>query len=72
MYKEKILQFIKTYGKATRKDIDDLLFEQMPNVLSEEQKKRRIKYLLIDCLSNKEHKIKSVRINSKAIGVLND
>lgn len=72
MYKEKILQFIKTYGKASRKDIDELLFEQMPNVLSEEQKKRRIKYLLIDCLSNKEHKIKSVRIDSKAYWVLNN
>lgn len=71
IYKEMILKYISTYGKATRKDIDELLLEQMPNVLSEEQKKRRIKYLLIDCLSVKEHRIKYVRIDSKSFWIMN-
>lgn len=71
MYKEKILQLIKAYGKATRKDINDLLLEQMPDVLSEEQKKRRIKYLLIECLSNKENKIKKVGNGANTYWILN-
>lgn len=58
MYKKMILEYISTYGKATRKEIDELLLEHMPSVLDEDQKKRRIKYLLVDCLSSKEHKIK--------------
>lgn len=71
MYKEKIIQFINTYGKATRKDIIDLLLDQMSDVLSDEQKKRRIKYLLIECLSNKEKKIKRMGKGKKAYWILN-
>ena len=58
MYKKMILEYISAYGKATRREIDELLLEHMPSVLDEDQKKRRIKYLLVDCLSAKEHKIK--------------
>ena len=59
MYKEKILQYIKTYGKATRKEINELLIDQMPDVLSLEEKERRVKYLLVECLSKKENKIET-------------
>ena len=59
MYKEKILQYIKTYGKATRKEINELLIDQMPDVLSLKEKERRVKYLLVECLSKKENKIET-------------
>lgn len=59
MYKEKILQYIKTYGKATKKEINELLIDQMPDVLTLGEKERRVKYLLVECLSKKENKIES-------------
>lgn len=59
MYKEKILQYIKTYGKATRKEINELLIDQMPDVLSLKEKERRVKYLLVECLAKKENKIET-------------
>ena len=34
------VQYIKTYGKATRKEINELLIEQMPDVWSLEEKER--------------------------------
>lgn len=46
LYKTKILQFISTYGKVTRKEIDQLLMDVLPNILNIKQKKRKIKYLL--------------------------
>lgn len=56
MYKQMIVELIKTYGKATRNEINDLLLDKMPEFLFKEKKKRRIKYLLIECLQNKEKK----------------
>lgn len=71
MYKQKILQLIETYGKATREEINDLLLDQMPDLLTNEQKKRRIKYLLIECLQNRENKIKNIGTPVKSIWTLN-
>jgi ATP-dependent DNA helicase RecG len=45
-FKELILSFLKEYEKASRRDIDNLLINKLPDVLSEEQKKNRIKTLL--------------------------
>ena len=70
MYKEKILQFIKTYGKATKREIEELLIEQMPDVLSLDEKKRRVKYLLVECLAKKENKIESIGTGRNAYWVL--
>jgi len=72
MYKQKIIQFIKKYEKATRKEINDLLFDQMPDILSEKEKKRKIKYLLIECLSQKEKKIKNIGTLMNSVWVLNN
>ena len=70
MYKEKILQFIKTYGKATKREIEELLIEQMPDVLSLDEKKRRVKYLLVECLAKKENKIESTGTGRNSYWVL--
>lgn len=72
MYKQMIIELIKTYGKATRKEINDLLLDKMPDFLSDEKKKRRIKYLLIECLQNKENKIKNIGTRVNSIWILNN
>lgn len=45
-YKQLILKFIKEYGSATRKDIDILLFDKLPAILGDLQKKNKIGNLL--------------------------
>lgn len=45
-YQDLILAFIKKYNSANRNDIDELLMDKLPEVLSEKQKKRKIKNLL--------------------------
>ncbi len=52
-YKEMILQYLRKYHKASREDIDVLLIDKLPDVLSESQKRDKIKNLL-QSLSKKD------------------
>ena len=45
-YKKMIIQFINKYGHASREDIDQLLMEKLSDVLSETQKRNKIKNFL--------------------------
>ena len=45
-YKNMIIEYVKTYGSATRKDVDLLLLGKLPDVLSDIQKKYKIGNLL--------------------------
>jgi ATP-dependent DNA helicase RecG len=45
-YKEMILEYIKTYGSATRRDIDLLVLDKLPQILSPQQKNKKISNLL--------------------------
>jgi ATP-dependent DNA helicase RecG len=45
-YQDMILELIRTHGPVTRNDIDSLLMDKLPEVLTEEQKRARIHYLL--------------------------
>lgn len=45
-YKQLIINFIKKYSVATRKDIDELLMDKLPNILDEVQKRKKISNLL--------------------------
>jgi len=45
-YRKMILDYIKTYGSATRKDIDLLVFDLLPQILSPNQKKDKIDNLI--------------------------
>ena len=45
-YKELIISFIKEFGKASRKEITDLLFDKLSDVMHEKQKIRKIENLL--------------------------
>lgn len=44
--KKIIIDYIKKFWKATRKDIEETLIEKLPDILSEQQKKDKIKNLL--------------------------
>jgi ATP-dependent DNA helicase RecG len=41
-----IIAFIKKYGSASRKDIDDLLLKKLSDVLGKKQKQNKISNLL--------------------------
>ncbi|MDD5090724.1 MAG: putative DNA binding domain-containing protein [Candidatus Wallbacteria bacterium] len=45
-YKKMIIEYIKKFKKASRKDIDLLLTDKLPEVISEKQKKNKITNLL--------------------------
>lgn len=45
-YRKMILDYIKTYGSATRKDIDLLVFDLLPQILAPNQKKDKIDNLI--------------------------
>lgn len=45
-YEKLILEFIDKYGAATRKDIDSLILNKLPDVLSGTQKKNKVMNLL--------------------------
>ena len=44
--KETVLSFLRQYGKATRKEIEDLLMDKFSDPLNEQQKRNRIRNLL--------------------------
>ena len=58
-YKQRVLDYIKKFGRVTREELHKLLMDQLPNVLNEEQKKRRIKYIVNEKLC-KKNKIKNI------------
>lgn len=45
-YKTLIIEYLKQYTKANRKEIDRLLWDKLPDSLSEVQKKNKIHNLL--------------------------
>ena len=57
-YKKMVIDFIKEYGSATRKEIDDLLISKLSDVLTEKQKMSKI-HNLISEMAKKERIIKN-------------
>jgi len=55
-YKNLIVEFLTKYQKATRMELDELLMDKLSNVLSEEQKRTKIRNILYE-MSKKEQKI---------------
>lgn len=45
-YKELIISFIYEFGKASRQEINDLLFDKLPEIMHDERKKRKIDNLI--------------------------
>lgn len=55
-YKKMIIHYITTYGKASKKEIDDLLLDILPSVLSPEQKLNKVRNIIYS-LSKKDELI---------------
>jgi ATP-dependent DNA helicase RecG len=55
-YKALIMEFISKYKEATRDDLDKLLLDKLSNVLTEEQKRTKIRNLLYE-MSKKDESI---------------
>ena len=45
-YKDLIVEYLKKYHKARRKDINDLLWDKLPDALSDTQKENKMRNLL--------------------------
>lgn len=45
-YKDLIIQYLRTYGKANKAKIRELLWDKLPDILTDAQKNRKINYLL--------------------------
>ena len=60
-------EYLEKYETATREEIDKLLFDYMPAFLPEKDKKRKIRYILIECLEKKEKKIENIGTKYKQV-----
>ncbi len=69
-YKKMVIDFIKEYGVATRKEIDDLLISKLSDVLTDRQKMVKI-HNLISEMSQKEKVIRNNGSKRKPQWVLN-
>ena len=45
-YKDLIVEYLKQYGKAKKKDIRELLWDKLPDTLSESQKEHKVSNML--------------------------
>ncbi len=63
-FKDLIVDYLKEYGKASKQDIEILLIDKLPQNLSEQQKRNKIRNLTSD-LSTKEKRITNRGTNRK-------
>ncbi|MCK4423050.1 MAG: hypothetical protein KAV18_03160 [Candidatus Omnitrophica bacterium] len=68
-YKKMVIELIKKFGSASRKDIDDLLWNKLSDMLTEKQKKIKISNLLSE-MANKDKTIKNKGSYTKSKWVL--
>ena len=60
-FRRLIVQFIEKFGSASRSEIDELLMGKLSDVLSEVQKKNKIKNLLYSLAKNRVIKLNEKR-----------
>lgn len=68
-YQDLIVEFIKKHGSASREEVDALILNKLPEVLSEDQKKRKINNLLTEMSRNLEI-IKNIGSDRKSKWIL--
>lgn len=71
-YKDLVLKYLKDFGSITKKDLDGLLMDKLPDSLNEEQKKRKIKYLVNENLARKEQVIINIGKSNNPVWTLKD
>lgn len=57
-YRKMIIDYLKTYKKATKKEIDELLLDILPSVLSQKQKENKVRNIIYS-LSKREEVIRN-------------
>jgi len=70
-YKELIKQHIKNHGATSRKEIDEILLEKLPEYLSPQQRKVKINNLLSEMVTNSSIKNTGSRKNPNWILIEN-
>lgn len=68
-YKSMILEFISKYGKASKKDIDNLIIDILPSVLSQKQKENKVRNIVYS-MSKKDKSIFNKETSRNPIWVL--
>jgi len=71
-YKDLVLKYIRDFGSITKKDLDNLLMDKLPDNLNIEQKKRKIKYLVNENLAKKEQLLKNIGKPNNPTWALNE
>ena len=66
-YKDLVLKYISNFGNITKKELNDLLMDKLPDSLNIEQKRRKIRYLVNDCLNGKEKILENKGTNRNPI-----
>ncbi|EDK35648.1 Hypothetical protein CKL_3658 [Clostridium kluyveri DSM 555] len=64
-YKDLVINYLNEYKSASRKEIDDLLMGKLPDILTDEQKYRKISKILNE-MSHKDKSIKNKSNSTKA------
>ena len=70
-YKTLIIEYLKQYSKANRKEINKLLWDKLPDSLSDDQKKHKV-HNLLTALKNKYIIEKDGENQRKANWILKD
>ncbi|HWP97155.1 MAG TPA: RNA-binding domain-containing protein [Syntrophomonadaceae bacterium] len=68
-YKNMIIEFLTKFGNANRRDIDKLLIDKLSDVLTDDQKRKKISNLLY-YMSRRDRTIKNIGSDHKSIWVL--
>lgn len=71
-YKDLVLKYIKDFGSITKKELDELLMSKLPDNLNDEQKKRKIKYLVSECLNRREGILRNIGTSRYPTWTLNN
>ena len=66
-YKDLVLKYINNFGSITKKELNDLLMDKLPDSLNIEQKRRKIRYLVNDCLNGREKILENTGTNRNPI-----
>ncbi|MFH1562627.1 MAG: RNA-binding domain-containing protein [Nitrospirota bacterium] len=70
-YQDLIIEFIKKYDSAPREEINELLLDKLPDIMTKEQKTRKIHNMLSE-MSGKLTMIKNIGSRKKSSWILND
>ena len=70
-YKDLVMKFLARYGQANRREIDEVLLDKLSEVLSEPQKRTKVRNLIY-AMSRRDQTIKNTGSNKAPCWVLTD